>query len=170
MKKVKGVLDVVLRTICVVLFALLVVLVSWQVFTRLVLGNPSIWSEEAARYTFIWLSLIGISIATGEKADVAIDFFVQKVPVGWQRWLELLAYLSTLSFAGVVMIWGGCLNASLAWSQRNPVLPVNAGVLYLAVPVAGVLFAFYLLYHLVRTLSPTYSGAEAIAPEDEVEL
>jgi TRAP-type C4-dicarboxylate transport system permease small subunit len=170
MKKVKGVLDVALRTICVVLFALLVLLVSWQVFTRLVLGDPSIWSEEAARYTFIWLSLIGISIATGEKADVAIDFFVQKVPVGWQRWLELLAYLSTLSFAGVVMIWGGYLNSSLAWTQRNPVLPINAGALYLAVPVAGVLFAFYLLYHLVRTLSPSYSGAEQIAPEDEVEL
>ena len=170
MKKAKGVLDTVLRTTCVVLFTLLVLLVSWQVFTRLVLGNPSIWSEEAARYTFIWLSLIGISIATGEKADVAIDFFVQKVPARWQRWLELLAYLSTLSFAGVVMIWGGYLNASLAWTQKNPVLPVNAGVLYLAVPVAGVLFAFYLMYHLVRTLSPSYAGAEQIAPEDEVEL
>ena len=170
MKKVKGVLDAVLKTLCVVLFALLVLLVSWQVFTRLVLGDPSIWSEEAARYTFIWLSLIGISIATGEKADVAIDFFVQKVPVAWQRWIELLAYLSTLSFACVVMIWGGYLNSSLAWTQRNPVLPVNAGVLYLAVPVAGVLFALYLLYHLARTLSPSYSGAEQIAPENEVEL
>jgi TRAP-type C4-dicarboxylate transport system permease small subunit len=95
---------------------------------------------------------------------------VQKVPVTWQRWLELLAYLSTLSFAVVVMIWGGYLNASLAWDQQNPVLPVNAGALYLAVPVAGVLFSFYLLYHVVRTLSPSYSGAEQIAPEDEVEL
>jgi TRAP-type C4-dicarboxylate transport system permease small subunit len=170
MKKLKGALDVVLRTICVTLFALLVILVSWQVFTRLVLGAPSVWSEEAARYTFIWLSLIGISIATGEKADVAIDFFVQKVPVAWQRWLELLAYLGTLSFAVIVMIWGGYLNASLAWTQRNPVLPVNAGVLYLAVPVAGVLFAFYLLYHLARTLSPSYAGAELIAPEKEIEL
>jgi TRAP-type C4-dicarboxylate transport system permease small subunit len=170
MKRVKDVLDVGLRTICVVLFALLVLLVSWQVFTRLVLDDPSVWSEEAARYTFIWLSLIGISIATGEKADVAIDFFVQKVPVAWQRWFELSAYVSTLSFAVIVMIWGGYLNSSLAWSQRNPVLPINAGVLYLAVPVAGVLFAFYLLYHLVRTLSRGYSGAVQIAPEDEVAL
>lgn len=170
MKKVKDVLDVVLRTICVVLFALLVLLVSWQVFTRLVLGNPSVWSEEAARYTFIWLSLIGISIATGEKADVAIDFFVQKVPVALQRWFEVSAYLSTISFAIIVMIWGGYLNSSLAWAQRNPVLPINAGVLYLAVPVAGGLFAFYLLYHLIRTLAPSYSGAEQIAAENEVAL
>jgi TRAP-type C4-dicarboxylate transport system permease small subunit len=170
MARLKSVLDAILRTTCVVLFALLVLLVTWQVITRLVLNDPSVWTEEAARYTFIWLSLIGISIATGEKADVAIDFFVHKVPVAWQRWLEVFAYLTTLSFAVFVMIWGGYLNSSLTWTQRNPVLPISAGVLYLAVPVAGVLFAFYLLYHLARTLSPGYSGAEQIAPEDEVEL
>lgn len=170
MTKVKGVLDVVLRAICVVLFAALVLLVSWQVFTRLVLNNPSVWTEEAAKYVFIWLSLIGISIATGEKADVAIDFFVTKLPIAWQRWVEVLAYLSTFSFALVVMVWGGYLNASLSWNQLNPVLPVNAGVLYLAVPVAGVLFAFYLFYHLVRTLSPHYAGVESTTPETEVEL
>lgn len=170
MTRVKTILDVVLKTICVGLFALLVLLVSWQVVTRLVLNDPSIWTEEAARYTFIWLSLIGISIATGERADVAIEYFVQKAPLAWQRWIELTAYAATLSFAGFVMIWGGYLNSSLAWTQRNPVLPVNAGVLYLAVPVAGVLFAFYLIYHLVRTLSPSYAGIEVIAPEDEVEI
>lgn len=170
MTRVKGVLDVVLKTICVSLFAILVLLVSWQVITRLILNNPSVWTEEAARYTFIWLSLIGISIATGEKADVAIDFLVRKLPLMGQRWVEVLAYLCTLSFALFVMVWGGYLNSSLAWAQKNPVLPINAGALYLAVPVSGVLLSFYLVYHLIRTLSPSYAGVEEIAPEDEVEL
>ena len=126
---------------------------TWQVFTRLVLSNPSIWSEEAARYVFIWLSLIGISIATGEKADVAIDYFVQKAPLAAQRVLEIVAYLATLTFALLVMVWGGYLNASQTMHQLNPVLPISAGVLYLAVPISGVLLTFYLVYHLIRTLS-----------------
>lgn len=166
----KNLLDVVLRAICVTLFALLVVLVTWQVFTRLVLSNPSIWSEEAARYVFIWLSLIGISIATGEKADVAIDYFVQKAPLAAQRVLEIVAYLTTLTFALLVMVWGGYLNAAQNMHQLNPVLPISAGVLYLAVPVSGVLLTFYLVYHLIRTLSPGYTGVEHIAAEDGVEL
>jgi len=170
MTRTKAVLDTVLRTVCVALFAILVLLVTWQVITRLVLNAPSIWTEEAARYVFIWLSLIGISIATGEKADVAIDFLVRKLPVAAQRWVETLAYLSTLSFAVVVMIWGGWTNAMMTWDQLNPVLPVNAGVLYLAVPVSGVLLSLYLIYHLVRTLSPSYAGVEEIDPDDEVEL
>ncbi|QIK82510.1 TRAP transporter small permease [Sanguibacter sp. HDW7] len=170
MTRTKAVLDTVLRTICVALFAILVLLVTWQVITRLVLNSPSIWTEEAARYVFIWLSLIGISIATGEKADVAIDFLVRKFPVAAQRWIEVLAYLSTLSFAVIIMIWGGWTNAMMTWDQLNPVLPVNAGVLYLAVPVSGVLLSLYLIYHLVRTLSPSYAGVEEIDPDDEVEL
>ena len=166
----KSILDLVLRAICVTLFAVLVLLVTWQVFTRLVLSNPSIWSEELARYVFIWLSLIGISIATGEKADVAIDYFVQKAPLAAQRVLEIVAYLATLTFALLVMVWGGYLNAAQNMHQLNPVLPISAGVLYLAVPVSGVLLTFYLVYHLIRTLSPSYTGVEHIAAEDGVEL
>ncbi|AEE47461.1 TRAP transporter small permease [Cellulomonas fimi] len=166
----KAGLDAVLRTVCVTLFALLVLLVTWQVFTRLVLDAPSVWSEEAARYVFVWVSLIGVSIATGEKADVAIDYFVLKAPLAAQRVLEVVAYLATLTFAGVVMVWGGWTNAHQTWDQANPVLPVSAGVLYLAVPVAGVLFAFYLLYHLAGTLSRRYAGVEHTAPEEGVEL
>jgi TRAP-type C4-dicarboxylate transport system permease small subunit len=166
----KTVLDTVLKVVCVTLFALLVCLVSWQVFTRLVLSDPSVWTEEAARYVFVWVSLIGVSIATGEKADVAIDYFVGKTPVPVQRVLEIVAYLSTLTFAVVVMVWGGWTNSMQTWDQTNPVLPISAGVLYLAVPVAGVLFTFYLLYHLVRTLSRGYTGVDHTAPEEGVEL
>lgn len=168
MTKLKQAVDSVLRTICIVLFALLILLVCWQIFTRLVFNDPSVWSEEASRYTFIWLSLIGISVATGERADVAIDILVKKLPVAVQRWVTALAYLSALGFATVFMIYGGYLNASLSWNQSNPVLPVNQGVLYLAVPVAGVLLTYYLCYHFVRIIA---AKEEATAPEEmQVEL
>lgn len=165
-----GPLDAVLRAVCVALFALLVVLVTWQVVTRLVLSAPSVWTEEAARYVFIWLSFVGIAVATGEKADVAIDYFVGKAPVPVQRVLEIVVYLATLTFAVVVMVWGGWANAQQNWAQANPVLPVSAGVLYLAVPVSGVLMTVYLVHHLVRTLSRRYAGVEHVAPEEGVEL
>ncbi|WP_159792348.1 TRAP transporter small permease [Puerhibacterium puerhi] len=170
MSRVKAVLDGVLRAICVTLFALLVVLVTWQVFTRLVLDNPNVWTEEAAKNVFIWLSLIGISIATGEKADVVMDFLVRKLPVAGQRVTESLAYLATIAFVLVVMVWGGWHQASMAWHQTHPVLPLTAGQLYLAVPVAGVLMGLYLLYHLAKTLTPSWAGIPDIDPEEEVEV
>lgn len=151
-------LDGTLRTICVSLFALLVLLVAWQVFTRLVLDQPSAWSEEAARHTFVWVSLIGIAIAVGEKADVIMDFLVERLPVGVQRVADVVAYLATLAFVLYVMVYGGFQQSVLAWGQQNPLLPLTQGQLYLALPVSGVLLTVYLTIHLVGTFFPGYQG------------
>ena len=153
-------LDRVLRVICIALFALLVVLVVWQVFTRLVLNAPSAWSEEAARYTFVWVSLIGVAIAIGEKADVVMDILVQKLPVPLQRVADVLAYLCVMAFVGYVMIYGGILQTMSAWTQTNPLLPLTQGQLYMALPISGVIITFYLILHIVHALSPAYTGRE----------
>ncbi|OCG73319.1 TRAP transporter small permease [Microbacterium sediminis] len=151
-------LDRVLRAICIALFAVLVLLVVWQVFTRLVLSQPSAWSEEAARYTFVWVSMIGIAIAVGEKADVIMDFLVEKLPLAWQRVVDILAYLTVLAFVGYVLIYGGGKQVVSAWTQTNPLLPFTQGQLALAFPIAGVLIAFYLVIHIVGTFSRDYDG------------
>jgi len=154
-----------LHAICVALFAALVLLVVWQVFTRLVLNDPSPWTEEAARFTFVWVSLIGIAIATGEKADVVMDFLVEKLPRSLQRGADIIAYLCTLFFALVVMVFGGLHQVSLAWTQTNPVLPFTQGQLYLALPISGVLLSLFLIVHIINALSRSYIGH--IPQEDE---
>jgi len=160
-------LDRTLRAICVVLFAVLVLLVAWQVFTRLVLSSPSAWSEEAARYTFVWVSLIGIAIAVGEKADVVMDFLVEKLPVALQRVADILAYLTVLAFVGYVMLFGGIKQSAMAWTQTNPLLPFTQGQLYLALPISGVLLAFYLILHIAHALSRNYAGREGFHEDAE---
>ena len=150
----------VLSVICVVLFALLVALVSWQVFTRLVLGDPSIWTEELARYTFVWVSLIGIALAVSEKADVVMEFVVERLPKAVQRITDVLAYLATLAFVLYAMVYGGLDQTIQAWGQRNPVLPLTQGQLYLSIPLSGILLTLFLLIHLARALSPGYQGRQ----------
>lgn len=161
-------LDRTLRTLCVVLFALLVVLVSWQVFTRLVLGDPSAWSEEAARYTFVWAMLIGISIAVGEKADVVMDVVVERLPLAAQRVADVLAHTATLSFVLYAMVYGGIQLCRLAWSQNNPLLPFSQGQLYLVLPISGVILTLYLLVHIAGTFGSGYEGHRG-GPDEDLE-
>lgn len=153
-------LDRVLRVLCIALFAALVLLVVYQVFTRLVLDDPSAWSEEAARYTFVWVSLLGISIAVGEKADVVMDFLVERMPVKLQRVTDVLAYLCMLAFVSYVMTYGGLLQTAASWTATNPLLPLTQGQLYLVVPISGIIISFYLLLHIAHALSPAYKGRE----------
>ncbi|WP_218221147.1 TRAP transporter small permease [Nesterenkonia sp. Act20] len=157
-----------LRVICVALFALLVIIVVWQVVSRLVLGDPASWTEEAARFTFIWVSLIGVSIAVSEKTDIFMGFIVERLPLMWQRVTEIMAHLATAAVVLHVMLIGGMDQVSQAWTQTNPVLPFTQGQLYLALPISGALLLFFLLIHMIHALSPRYTGRSG-APDDHLE-
>ena len=163
---VKNAVDTVLTWVCVVLFAALVLDVMWQVFTRQVLDDPSAWSEELAKYLFIWLGLLAAALVFGERGHVAVDLLVQRTPLGVQRVLMVLVQLAILTFALLALVWGGWQVVDLAWNQKLTALPVNVGQLYLVLPISGVLTAGYTVYHLVRILT----GAERpVDPDAEVE-
>lgn len=165
MTAAKNALDRVLTWACVVLFAALVVDVAWQVFARQVLNQPSGWSEELAKYLFIWLGLFGAALVFGERGHIAVDFAVRKLPRGLQTVLAVVVQLSILVFTGLVLIWGGLSVVELAWNQNLTGLPVNVGPLYLALPISGVLIALYTIYHLVRILIGAERPVEDAEPD-----
>jgi len=166
MNALKSGLDRVLTWTVVALFAALVVDVAWQVFARQVLDSPSGWSEELAKYLFIWLGLFGSALVFGERGHIAVDFAIKKLPEKIRVAIMVLVQIAILAFTSLVLIWGGYEVAKLAWSQNLTGLPVNVGPLYLALPISGVLIAFYTIYHLIRLLT----GAESAIVDAEPEV
>lgn len=166
MNKIKRGLDTTLAWFCVVLFAVLVVDVTWQVFTRVVLNDPSGWSEELAKYLFIWLGLFGSAFVFGERGHIVVDFAVAKLPDAVKHWIGVLMQLVILVFASLVLVYGGYKISALAWDQNLTGLPVNVGWLYTALPISGVLIVFYTVYHLVAILRRAESGIAADAEPD----
>ena len=67
MKVIRWIDNNIERVLCVTLLALMSIIIVVQVFFRYVLQNSLQWSEEIARYMFIWLIYIGISY--GVKTD-----------------------------------------------------------------------------------------------------
>lgn len=163
---VKTALDRALTAVCVVLFAALVLDVTWQVFSRQVLGSPSGWSEELAKYLFIWLGLFGAALVFGERGHIAMDVVVRRLPRAAQVVLAVVVQLAILTFTGLALLWGGFLVSQLAWNQNLTGLPITVGPLYLALPISGALIAFYTLFHLVQILA----GAERPVEDTELEL
>jgi TRAP-type C4-dicarboxylate transport system permease small subunit len=166
MTGVKKILDRALTAVCVALFAALVLDVTWQVFSRQVLGSPSGWSEELAKYLFIWLGLFGAALVFGERGHIAMDVVVRRLPRTAQVVLAVVVQLAILTFTGLALLWGGFLVSQLAWNQNLTGLPITVGPLYLALPISGALIAFYTLFHLVQILA----GAERPVEDTELEL
>lgn len=168
MDSAKKVLDRVLYWITVVLFALLVVVVVWQIFSRQVLHDPSTWTEEGARMTFVWLGLFASAFVFGERGHIAVEFVVRKLPVGGERVVSVLVQLVVLAFAVIVLVWGGWRASQNAWLQNLSALPFTLGQMYLALPISGALIAFYSLYYIQAVARQTQEPYGDHSDEDEL--
>ena len=61
------------RYLTLPLYAMIVITIFLEVFRRFVLSYSSIWSEEIARYAFIYITWIGAAAAIKERAHIRID-------------------------------------------------------------------------------------------------
>ena len=54
----------------------------WPALTRYVTENPLIWTEEVARYLFVWITLIGFVVFYSTLAVVDVYLMVKTVKAG----------------------------------------------------------------------------------------
>ena len=143
--KIKNVLDRTLEILVMVVVAILVIDVLWQVFTRYVLRNPSSWTEELAIFLLIWVALLGAAVALNRGAHLGIDYFVGKLDKKTRLLVEIFVFFCVACFAFCIMLLGGIdlVQTTLYLEQKSPALGIEMGYVYLAVPISG---CFMLLY------------------------
>ncbi|PSL40180.1 TRAP-type C4-dicarboxylate transport system permease small subunit [Planomicrobium soli] len=148
MEFLKRGLDKVLGIFCIILFAFLVLLVTWQVITRFVFNEPSVFSEELAKYCFVWLVLFGSAYVFGENGHMSIEFIREKFPDKLKMAVEVFIELVIIAFAALILIKGGYAVTELAWTQLSASLQIPVGYLYAAMPTSGVCIIFYCIYNI----------------------
>ena len=68
-----------------------------QVIMRYVFSRPLTWSEEAARFIFVYVSFIGISYAYRQKGHIRMEVVVNLFPQAVRRGLKVLINLGTIA-------------------------------------------------------------------------
>lgn len=136
----------------IVLMAVLVVDVVWQVLTRFVLRAPSAWSEELARMLLIWLALLGAAAGFPRGAHLGVDVLVARLAPRDKAACELFAHALIALFAAVVMLYGGgrLVAATLAARQVSASLGIPMGYVYLAVPLSGAFVVLHAVEMILR--------------------
>ena len=66
MQQIHVLLRKILAGVCVVVMVALVCAVTWQVFSRYVLSNPSSITEELSTILFVWMVLLSAAYLFGE--------------------------------------------------------------------------------------------------------
>jgi TRAP-type C4-dicarboxylate transport system permease small subunit len=72
-----------------------------QVIMRYIFGKPLLWSEEVARYLFVYFSLIGISYAIRENCHIRMVAVVNLLPAKVQTIISIVINL----ILAVLFLW-----------------------------------------------------------------
>lgn len=145
-------IDKILGKLLVLIMGVMVVNVLWQVFTRFVVGTPSSFTDELARYLMIWLGILGAAYVSGKNMHVAIDVLPQRFTEKTQKKLKLFVYALIILFALFAMVFGGgrLVYITYVLDQQSPALQLPLAFVYIAIPLSGLLIIFYKILDIIN--------------------
>ena len=124
------------------LMAAITGVVAFQVLTRYVFQHPAAWPEEAARYLFVWVALLGAALGVDRGVHFSLDLLTSRLPDPVARRLAAALDLTCAVFAAL-LAWHGSLLAWRVREQPSAALEIPMTWPY-AIPVAALLMAWSL--------------------------
>jgi TRAP-type C4-dicarboxylate transport system permease small subunit len=124
----------VMLAICV---GILVVPVTLQIISRYTPLIPSyIWTEEMARFLFVWTIMIGAMVGIRESQHFEVDVWPD-LSRRSEAMVRILARIGVLAMA-VVFVWAGIEFTRFAWNRTSELADLPLWLIHVAWPVAGV--------------------------------
>jgi TRAP-type C4-dicarboxylate transport system permease small subunit len=132
-----------LALLLMVSVAILVIPVSLQIFSRFTEIIPHyIWTEEMARFLFIWTIMIGAMIGVRERLHFEVDVWPKLKPRS-DAIVRLVANLGVLALA-LVFVWSGIEFTRFAWNRISELAELPLWLIHVAWPIAGLTWLLFL--------------------------
>lgn len=122
--------------------------VTLGIITRM-LGVPMAWSNEVARYVFIWMVMIGAVVATKRNGHIIIDVFINLFPETMRGKLRFLGNILAISMLAVLVYFGTLLSVEF-WGTTMSLLPYPIGLVYASLPICSLLMILRMIQNMVR--------------------
>lgn len=143
MRKFLGAVHRVLEWLLVGLVAVLIVPVSLQIFSRQTALIPTyIWTEELARFCFVWMIMIGAMLAAREGSHFEVDL-LPKLSARANARFSIVTSLFMLLFA-LLFIHYGYRFALFGKDQISEIAELPMWMIFVAWPLAGLVWAVFL--------------------------
>lgn len=138
-------IDKILANFLVIIMAAMVLNVLWQVASRFILGSPSSFTDELARYLMIWVGILGAAYVSGRNMHVAIDVLPTRLSPPTQKRLMFIVRILIILFCLLAMVIGGSRLVYITYvlDQNSPALQVPLAVVYAVIPISGLLIIYY---------------------------
>ena len=142
----------VLEKVLIVGFAAMTVIIFLQIIFRYVFAASLSWSEEMARYLFVWLTFLGASVVARSRSHITVDAIIEAIkPERVRKSMKTLADVLVLAFLYVLLSEGFVASFEiLDLEQISPSMPwLSLGWIYFAIPLGSLFMALNILQQIL---------------------
>jgi len=104
-------------------FIVTVILLSvFEVFTRRILGKPTIWTHETLSYLFCASIMLTMAYTLKNKQHVVVDLIYARLTPKTKAILDVITFIFFLGFFSAIFLWKGIVFAATSWAmlERTP--------------------------------------------------
>lgn len=142
-----------LKFILTLLMAVMIVPVLLQILSRYLGVVPRyIWTEEAARFCFVWIIMIGAMIAVREGTHFDVDLMPAPKSSREAGISRLMIHLCMVVMA-IVFAWYGAQFARFGLIQNSEMSGINMASIYISFPLAGAVWLLFLAEKIVQDVA-----------------
>jgi TRAP-type C4-dicarboxylate transport system permease small subunit len=128
-------------------------LIFIQVIFRYALNSPLAWTEELARFLFIWMTFVAGVVAARRGQHIGVELIVNMLPSIGRKAIGIFAHLVTTVFFGIISYY--CISL---WDklnvQRSPALTIPMSFVYLGIVLGSVFMGLYYLWSAISLCLP----------------
>ena len=162
------------RYLIYIFYVFLLFVVTAEVFRRYALSMSSFWSGETARYSFLYITYLGISWAAYKRTHIRIDILFDRVSQRVENYLYLFSNVVMFLF-GAYAIWYTIpiIQTSLDFGATTQALGINRAFAQVAIPIGFSLMMIRIVqrtYYDIRDIragDPVFTGENVFLDDDE---
>ena len=148
MKRIVSFLDALMKSVIILTTIIMILSCTLQVLSRFVLPHPFSWTEEMARYSFIWWSFFGAAYVVRLNGHLGMDLLIKILPYKIRWVMQRFAFLISFAFC-LLVTYQGIKIASIQAGQEGDLIPISMAWVYSVMPVTGGIMSIYLIYLII---------------------
>lgn len=159
-----------LEKVILVILALSIALMSFVIFLQVIMRifkTALPWAEELARYLFVWMAMLGASIASRRGSHLSVDVLLEKLPKKYSRVLLTVITLLIIFLMSIAFIYGIQIT-SITFKQLSAAMQIPMGFVYSAIPVGSALIILFTIENYFNRINESTENQKEINHSMEV--
>ncbi|MDO4548462.1 MAG: TRAP transporter small permease [Clostridia bacterium] len=159
MKKLTKILDYVLSAFSVLCMAGFIVTVSIQIFCRTFMPTVPSWTEEVARYLFIYSVAIAGGLVVRRSEYVMVDIVTSKLSPAMKKAQRVIVYIVLMAFDLYLMIFSVPRFAILRFRMVSTALEIPMQYIYFSM---FLFFGIQVLTYIIQIILEFKGDADPV--------